>query len=1189
MRQLPCHDHDGGLEHHRLVLPWATVIVADWTGKWDSGPDGRSGSVLFVGGWGSVFVSHTSDMAGFPPGRSFAQAAVEAVLKAGLRPVEMAQFPAWANPPAEYCQRLVRECDVYLAVVGFRYGSRVPGRADAVSYTELEFLTATEAGMPRLVFVLDEDVGIPRSLVDKNSGAVDGFRKRLHQAGVIVKAVTTPADLAEAVLHALYEERLNRVGRGGGQGSGMPVESVVRRPWMAPPLDRVVERPELGDRLVMALTAAGPAEVGLTTALQGAGGFGKTTLATWVCHRMEINRRFPGGLLWVTVGQEVYGAELAERINDLTFMLSGSRPAISDPDAAGAELGRLLDEREPVLLVVDDVWEQAQLRPFRFGGRMCTRLVTTRIPNLLSADGPRILVDVMSAGQARELVAYGVTGLPDGVMDRLATVAGRWPVLLNLVNGVLRHRVARGQPPEQAVAEILRLLTAHGPAALDPARPGERCRAVATTVDASLCLLDQDDWRRYLDLAIFAEDVDIPWDVLALLWPDCRVDAVCEEFVGLGLVADLRLDHPGPRLVLHDVLRDYLRSRLRGDDRTEVHRRLVDAAAGLLPTHDEAGSRPWWELPAGAGYLWRFLPYHLHDAGMRDELVALVCDLRWVEAKTRQFGSAVGVEADLALVDTPTAVTLGGALRRAAHLFGPIDPPDALGATLASRLHGVPGLQAVLDAYRATLPRPRLEPIWPLPDQPDPARLSATVGHTGSGIGCAFSPDGTLLATVGDDCTARLWRVADGTQQAVLTGHTSGVWDCAFSPDGTLLATVGDDRTVRLWQVADGTALAVLTGHTDRVAGCAFSPDGTLLATVADDCTARLWRVADGTQQAVLTGHTSGVWDCAFSPDGTLLATVSDDCTTRLWRMPDGTQQAVLTGHTGGVAGCAFSPDGTLLATGGDGGELRLWRMPDGTLRTVLTGHAERVERCAFSPDGSLIATTAHDGTVRLWQMPDGTPRAALNCHTNWVRGCAFSPDGALLATVGDEQAIRLWQVPDGTVQTVLAGDSGNVGSCAFSPDGTLLAATSTDTALATTAVGALWLWKVSDGDEPVLTVHADVTGRCAFSPDGTLLATGSRDGTVKLWRMPDGTQQAVLTGHTARVRHCAFSPDGTLLATTSRDGTVRLWQVTTINCHCALRVAGALLGIAWHPSGTMLCTTGGAGTYLLSYLPRQP
>jgi hypothetical protein len=174
------------------------------------------------------------------------------------------------------------------------------------------------------------------------------------------------------------------------------VRADLRRPWMAPPSDRMVERADVADQLLDALVSPVSGEVGLVTALRGAGGFGKTTLAIWACHRPEVGRRFPGGLLWVTVGQEIRGADLAVRINDLAFALDGQRPAITDPNAAGAELGRLLDGREPVLLVVDDVWDESQLQPFRIGGRRCTRLVTTRIPDLLPATTMSLRVDVMS-------------------------------------------------------------------------------------------------------------------------------------------------------------------------------------------------------------------------------------------------------------------------------------------------------------------------------------------------------------------------------------------------------------------------------------------------------------------------------------------------------------------------------------------------------------------------------------------------------------------------------------------------------------------------------------------------------------------------------------------------------------------------------------------------------------------------
>jgi WD40 repeat protein len=1077
-----------------------------------------------------------------------------------------------------------------------------------------------------------------------------------------------------------------------------------RHPWMAPPLDRMVERPELGDRLVAALTGAVPAEmVGLTTGLEGAGGFGKTRLATWVCHRSEIKQRYPGGLLWATVGQEVRGADLAERVNDLVFALSRQRPAIADPDTAGAELGRLLDEREPLLLVVDDVWEDAQLRPFRFGGRRCTRLVTTRIPDLLPDGGARIAVDAMSTDQARRLVADGVAGLPAGVADRLAELAGRWPVLLNLVNGVLRRRVARGAAADHAAAEIIEALAAEGPAAFDPARPTDRSRAVAATVEASLVLLDAADRERYLDLAIFPEDIDIPCDVLGLLWPACRVDRLCEELVGLGLAADYRLDQPGPRLVLHDVMRAYLQTRRAETERAAVHQRLIDAAAAALLAVDDDHAPPWWLLPADAGYLWRYLPHHFHQAGCIDELTDLTCDLRWVEAKTRRFGSSVTVEADLELVDAPVAEALRRLLRQIAPLLGPIDPPAALGTTLASHLYGVPELHATLNRYRTTLPRPLLEPAWPLPD-PLHRIQSLRSDHTGAVTSCAFSLDGALLATASQDGTARLWQVSDRSLQAVLTGHTGGVWDCAFSPDGTLLATTGDDHTVRLWQATTGEEVLVLMGHTDWVTSCAYSPDGRLLATTSADRTTRLWQLADGTtrtvlsghdgavrscafhpdgtvlatagedstirlwdvamaaERSVLTGHTGGIWDCAFSPDGVLLATAGDDRTVRLWHVTTGTERALLTEHTTRVRrcafspdgatlatvsaatvrlwhiatgtvrsvltgdnswefGCAFSPDGTLFATGGGDGA-RLWQVaggseqavlsgrgsalrscdfhPDGTLlattgkdstvclwqvfdgreQRVMFGHTGRVNRCAFSPDGTLLATTSHDGTARLWHVPHGTAHAVLTGHTGAVRGgCAFSPDGALLATTGADRTVRLWNVAAGTQRSALTGHTDEVSGCAISPDGALLATVSSD--------WTVRLWQLPDGTAyAVLTGHTDVVNGCAISPDGAALATVSDDRTIRLWQLPDGTPRAVLTGLTSWVERCAFSPDGTLLASASNDGIVRLWHVASGRCHCAVRLAAPVIEIAWHPAGTMLCAVGGAGVYMLNYLP---
>jgi hypothetical protein len=70
---------------------------------------------------------------------------------------------------------------------------------------------------------------------------------------------------------------------------------------MVPAVGHVVDRHDLMNALVDRLLADGGEAVDVTTAVEGAGGFGKTTLTAMVCARDDVRRRYPGGLVWVTV------------------------------------------------------------------------------------------------------------------------------------------------------------------------------------------------------------------------------------------------------------------------------------------------------------------------------------------------------------------------------------------------------------------------------------------------------------------------------------------------------------------------------------------------------------------------------------------------------------------------------------------------------------------------------------------------------------------------------------------------------------------------------------------------------------------------------------------------------------------------------------------------------------------------
>jgi WD40 repeat protein len=74
-----------------------------------------------------------------------------------------------------------------------------------------------------------------------------------------------------------------------------------------------------------------------------------------------------------------------------------------------------------------------------------------------------------------------------------------------------------------------------------------------------------------------------------------------------------------------------------------------------------------------------------------------------------------------------------------------------------------------------------------------------------------------------------------------LQGHLWEVRSVAFSPDGTRLASGGNDRMVKIWDAQTGQEMLTLKGHTSAVLKVAFSPDGNLLASASEDGTVKIW------------------------------------------------------------------------------------------------------------------------------------------------------------------------------------------------------------------------------------------------------------------------------------------------------------------------------------------------------------
>ncbi|XP_041097315.1 WD repeat and SOCS box-containing protein 1 [Polyodon spathula] len=204
-----------------------------------------------------------------------------------------------------------------------------------------------------------------------------------------------------------------------------------------------------------------------------------------------------------------------------------------------------------------------------------------------------------------------------------------------------------------------------------------------------------------------------------------------------------------------------------------------------------------------------------------------------------------------------------------------------------------------------------------------------------------FAPDGSLiLVSASRDKTLRVWDLKDdGNMIKVLRGHQSWVYCSAFSPDSSVLCSVGAGKAVFLWDMDAYTMIRKLEGHHNDVVSCEFSPDGALLATASYDTRVLVWDPCTGSvllefghlfppPTLIFAGGENDRWvrSVSFCHDGQSIASVADDRMVRFWNIEQKSPQAIAPLSNGLC--CAFSIDGRTLAAGTRDGSVYFWATP---------------------------------------------------------------------------------------------------------------------------------------------------------------------------------------------------------------------------------------------------------------------
>jgi WD40 repeat protein len=182
------------------------------------------------------------------------------------------------------------------------------------------------------------------------------------------------------------------------------------------------------------------------------------------------------------------------------------------------------------------------------------------------------------------------------------------------------------------------------------------------------------------------------------------------------------------------------------------------------------------------------------------------------------------------------------------------------------------------------------------------------------------------------------------------------------------------------------------------------------------------------------------------------------------------------------------------------------------------------------------------------------------------LNGLALSPTGDLVAEV-EGNGLTVWNT---ATLRAIATATAEIGTrfteaIAFSPDGTTLATGDSN--------GSITLWRLPDGTQTgTIDTGLPAVFDLVFSPDGHSLVVNDWDRGVSLWDIAERRKLAEPRLRTRQQTSLTISADGHVLAAPGRPGTIDLWDRRSLSHIAELPVdGGAVFDLAFAPTGALL------------------
>lgn len=278
-----------------------------------------------------------------------------------------------------------------------------------------------------------------------------------------------------------------------------------------------------------------------------------------------------------------------------------------------------------------------------------------------------------------------------------------------------------------------------------------------------------------------------------------------------------------------------------------------------------------------------------------------------------------------------------------------------------------------------------------------------------------------------------VWEWKSETYVLKQQGHFFDVNTLAFSPDGQLVATGGDDGKVKLWNASSGFCFITFAEHSAPVKCVEFSATGTVVFSASMDGTVRAYDLVRYRNfRTMTTPKPVQFTSLALDPSGEIVcAGAMDPFEIYVWSLQTGRLLDVVTGHEGPISSLAYNASQSMLASGSWDGTVRLWDVFTGKGHVETLENATDVLALCYRPDGKELCSATLDGKLNVWDTYNGKlkysiegkkdimggrrkddQRASKNAtHSTCFTSLCYSADGTCVLAGGNSKFVCIYEL----------------------------------------------------------------------------------------------------------------------------------------------------------------------------------